>query len=223
MAKYKCKICGFVYDEAQGYAKDGIKPDTKWEDVEASWQCPLCAASKDDFELLKEESTETKDAPRAYVEFDEHELTEMNSSELGVLFSGMAKACSKQYLYEEFEAFDKLSKFFMASAKPVEAEKIETLIPLVLENLNKDYPMAAKIAEQEKDRGALRVCTWGERVTNMLSSLLARFEKQQEAMLENTGVYVCEACGFIFVGNELPDVCPVCKVPKSRMIEMGGA
>ena len=28
-----CVICGFVYDEEEGWPEDGIKPGTRWEDV----------------------------------------------------------------------------------------------------------------------------------------------------------------------------------------------
>lgn len=41
-------------------------------------------------------------------------------------------------------------------------------------------------------------------------------------MLTNTGVYVCTICGFIFIGNKLPTVCPICKVPNYKFEEIGG-
>ncbi|MCA1850818.1 MAG: rubredoxin, partial [Beggiatoa sp.] len=33
MKRYMCLICGFIYDEAQGWPGDGIAPGTRWEDV----------------------------------------------------------------------------------------------------------------------------------------------------------------------------------------------
>jgi rubrerythrin len=36
-------------------------------------------------------------------------------------------------------------------------------------------------------------------------------------MLENTNVYVCEICGFIYVGDTPPEICPVCKVPSLKL------
>jgi rubredoxin len=50
MKKYVCSVCGFVYDESLGYPEGGIAPGTKWEDVPADWVCPICGASKDEFE-----------------------------------------------------------------------------------------------------------------------------------------------------------------------------
>ncbi len=53
MKKYMCVICGFVYDEAQGYPEGGIPPGTRWEDVPETWQCPDCGASKSEFEMME--------------------------------------------------------------------------------------------------------------------------------------------------------------------------
>lgn len=43
--------------------------------------------------------------------------------------------------------------------------------------------------------------------------MLTRYEKEGEAILGNTGVYVCTICGFMFVGDSPPQICPVYKVP----------
>ena len=51
MKRYVCQLCGYDYDEAQGDPDNGIAPGTKWEDLPEDWVCPLCGASKDDFEL----------------------------------------------------------------------------------------------------------------------------------------------------------------------------
>lgn len=50
MKKYVCTVCGYVYDEAAGDPENGIAPGTKWEDVPADYQCPLCGVGKDEFE-----------------------------------------------------------------------------------------------------------------------------------------------------------------------------
>jgi rubredoxin len=51
--KWQCLICGFIYDEAEGWPDDGIAPGTRWEDVPDDWQCPECGASKSDFEMVQ--------------------------------------------------------------------------------------------------------------------------------------------------------------------------
>ncbi len=40
--KYVCDICGWVYDEDEGYPEGGIAPGTKWEDVPEDFECPVC-------------------------------------------------------------------------------------------------------------------------------------------------------------------------------------
>ncbi len=50
--RWKCQVCGFVYDEAEGLPEDGIRPGTRWQDVPADWSCPDCGARKEDFAVL---------------------------------------------------------------------------------------------------------------------------------------------------------------------------
>jgi len=51
--KYICVICGLIYDEKEGWAEDGIKAGTRWEDIPLTWCCPDCGAMKEDFEMLE--------------------------------------------------------------------------------------------------------------------------------------------------------------------------
>jgi flavin reductase (DIM6/NTAB) family NADH-FMN oxidoreductase RutF/rubredoxin len=52
MAKYKCTVCGYIYDPAVGDPDGGIKPGTPFEEIPDSWVCPVCGASKDQFEKI---------------------------------------------------------------------------------------------------------------------------------------------------------------------------
>ncbi len=51
MDKYVCAVCGYVYDPQQGDPDNDIEPGTKFEDVPDDWECPVCGALKDDFEI----------------------------------------------------------------------------------------------------------------------------------------------------------------------------
>lgn len=51
MAEYECKVCGWIYSEAEGAEEQGVAPGTKWAAVPDSFECPLCGAGKEDFEL----------------------------------------------------------------------------------------------------------------------------------------------------------------------------
>ena len=52
MDKYQCSVCGYIYDPEKGDPDGGIKPGTKFEDIPADWTCPVCGASKDQFNML---------------------------------------------------------------------------------------------------------------------------------------------------------------------------
>lgn len=47
--KYVCDLCGWEYDEEEGYPDGGIAPGTNWEDVPEDFECPLCSVGKDQF------------------------------------------------------------------------------------------------------------------------------------------------------------------------------
>ncbi len=47
MKKYRCIICGYIYDEA--------KEKVKFEDLPDDWTCPLCGSPKSAFEEVIEE------------------------------------------------------------------------------------------------------------------------------------------------------------------------
>jgi flavin reductase (DIM6/NTAB) family NADH-FMN oxidoreductase RutF/rubredoxin len=52
MAKYKCTVCGYIYDPERGDPDGGIKPGTSFEKLSEDWVCPVCGASKDQFEKV---------------------------------------------------------------------------------------------------------------------------------------------------------------------------
>jgi rubredoxin len=50
MKKYKCTVCGYIYDPMEGDSDGGIEPGTPFEDIPDSWVCPVCGVTKADFE-----------------------------------------------------------------------------------------------------------------------------------------------------------------------------
>jgi rubredoxin len=50
MKRYVCGVCGFVYDPAKGDPENNIPPGTPFENLPDTWVCPVCGASKDQFE-----------------------------------------------------------------------------------------------------------------------------------------------------------------------------
>jgi len=49
MQKYKCTVCGYIYDPAMGDPDGGVQPGTRFEDIPDSWVCPVCGAKKTEF------------------------------------------------------------------------------------------------------------------------------------------------------------------------------
>jgi flavin reductase (DIM6/NTAB) family NADH-FMN oxidoreductase RutF/rubredoxin len=50
MQKYKCTVCGYIYDPEKGDPDSGIKPGTPFEKLPDDWVCPVCGADKSLFE-----------------------------------------------------------------------------------------------------------------------------------------------------------------------------
>jgi flavin reductase (DIM6/NTAB) family NADH-FMN oxidoreductase RutF/rubredoxin len=49
LRRYRCPICGYIYDPAVGDAERGIEPGTPFEDLPSDWVCPICSVPKDSF------------------------------------------------------------------------------------------------------------------------------------------------------------------------------
>jgi rubredoxin len=52
--KYKCNVCGYVYDPEKGDSDGGIKNGTPFEAIPDGWVCPVCGAGKDMFAKMEE-------------------------------------------------------------------------------------------------------------------------------------------------------------------------
>jgi flavin reductase (DIM6/NTAB) family NADH-FMN oxidoreductase RutF/rubredoxin len=52
MAKYRCRVCGYIYDPGMGDPENGINPGTPFEEIPDSWVCPVCGAAKSEFEKI---------------------------------------------------------------------------------------------------------------------------------------------------------------------------
>jgi rubredoxin len=52
MKKYRCVVCGHVYDPELGDPDAGIAPGTPFERLPDDWKCPDCGAGKEDYEPL---------------------------------------------------------------------------------------------------------------------------------------------------------------------------
>jgi rubredoxin len=53
MTKWRCTVCGYIYNPEQGDPESGIEPGTTFEELPDDWVCPLCGATKDQFEKVE--------------------------------------------------------------------------------------------------------------------------------------------------------------------------
>ncbi len=236
--RYICMICGYVYDDA--------KEKVPFESLPASWKCPLCGAAKSDFK--PEDTTEAKPAakvepasqpakaaptteatksappPTAQINAPVNEgsdLKKLSPGQLSALCSNLARGCEKQYKPEEAGLFRELADYFASVTPAIDDASVENIAALLWSDID-NYSGLRAAADEASDRGAARVCVWGERVTRMLSSLVIRYLNEGEAMLANTNIWVCTVCGFVYIGDEAPELCPVCKVPAWKFEKIEG-
>lgn len=217
MSKYVCTVCGYIYDEAVGIPERGIALGTKWADLPEDWGCPLCKAPKSAF---KQEST-TENAKKEGIKVSQEDIMrEMTLAEMSALCSNLQKGCEKQYLVREAEIFHKLSVYYKTKAGVINDKSVSDLICQVSNDLEVGYSNANTVVDEKPDRGAKRALVWSEKVTRMLAALLAQYDKEKDSMLENTNIYICEICGFIYIGEVPPEICPVCKVPNKKLTKI---
>ena len=51
---YVCELCGYEYNPKIGDPDTSIAEGTDFEDLPADWVCPLCGATKEDFEAVSD-------------------------------------------------------------------------------------------------------------------------------------------------------------------------
>ena len=208
--KYICQICGYVYDDAKEKVPFAELPD--------DWKCPLCGAAKSDF---KPEANGDEKKVVTAIEPMEADLEKLSAGQLAALCSNLARGCEKQYKQEEAGLFKQLADYFTAVVPAVNDASVEKLAKELQTDAD-NYAAVRATADANADRGAARVCVWGEKVTRMLSSLVNRYLNEGEAMLADTDIWVCTVCGFVYIGETPPELCPVCKVPPYKFEKIEG-
>ena len=213
MKKYRCTICGYIYDEAV--------EKVKFADLPADWKCPLCGAPKEMFEEIIEEEKEeeTKDNLTNVVNSEEEEdLRLLSNYEISLICSNLAKGCEKQYLEEEEHLFKELASYY-ESKEDSNNGTFNDVLDKVNNDLN-ELSSAMDIASSVGDRGAKRVITWALKTSNVIKYIIENYQKNGVNYLKNTKIWVCDICGFVYIGNEAPSVCPICKVPSLKILEV---
>ena len=207
--KFICSICGYVYDESQ--------EELLFQQLPESWVCPICKADKSLFEKEEKEQIEAVENNISVEEDIEYSI-----GELAAICSNLQRGCEKQYKNEEAELFQILSNALTKQIEKEETISLSLLEQMIQQDLSQNYPALHSCAKEKEDRGTQRICVWGEKVTAILHSLIKRYQQNQGAFLKDTSIWVCSVCGFVYVGDQAPELCPVCKVPSWKFEKIEG-
>ncbi|MBR3552175.1 MAG: rubrerythrin family protein [Clostridia bacterium] len=209
MAKYKCKICGEIFDVPEG------EPAV----------CPRCKQSGDKLERLEDPK------PNKY----SGTQTEKN---LEAAFAGESQARNKYTYFASVakkEGYEQISALFLKTADNEKEHakmwfkelqgigKTPDNLKAAADGENYEwtdmYENFAQTAEQEGFADlAAKFRAVGEierHHEERYRALLKNVETAQVFEKSEVKVWECRNCGHIVVGVKAPDVCPVCSHPQS--------
>ncbi len=211
--KYKCKICGEVFD-----VKAGETP-----------VCPLCKASGNNVEPISETVSDKKDSKYAGTQ------TEKN---LHAAFSGESEARNKYTYFASVakkEGYEQIASLFLKTAENErehakmwfkELDGIgDTAANLLAAAEGENYEWTdmydgfAKTAEEE---GFPELAA----KFRLVGAIEKHHEERYRALLKNietaavfekseVKVWECRNCGHLVVGTKAPEICPACAHPQS--------
>ena len=170
--KYVCQVCGYVYDEEAEGVPFAELPD--------SWTCPMCKAPKSMFAPEESEERNVTAIQPASIDAD---MLQLSPGALAALFSNLARGAEKQYMEKEPVLFRRISEYFAAVVPSISDADINMLRAISAEDIDNAYPQTKAIASSKGDRGALRACTWGEKVERILQALLDRYRSEVNPFL----------------------------------------
>ena len=211
MAKWKCKVCGYVHEG---------------EELPADFACPICKQPASAFEKVEEAKADGKYAGTQ---------TEKN---LATAFAGESEARNKYTYFASVakkEGYEQIASLFLKTAEN-EREHAKMWfkelngIGDTAQNLKAAadgenyewtdmYEGFAKTAEEE---GFPELAA----KFRMVGEIEKHHEERYRALLKNVEtaavfaksevkVWECRNCGHIIVGTKAPEVCPVCNHPQS--------
>ncbi len=213
MAKYRCKICGEVFEVA-----DGETP-----------VCPLCGVDGDNLELVEEEAAPAGSSKYAGTQ------TEKN---LQTAFAGESQARNKYTYFASVakkEGYEQIAALFLKTADNEKehakmwfkelGELGDTAANLKAAADGENYEWTdmydgfAKTADEE---GFPELAE----KFRLVAAIEKHHEERYRALLNNVEtkavfeksevkVWECRNCGHIVVGTKAPEVCPACAHPQS--------
>lgn len=212
MAKFKCKVCGYVH-----------------EGDAAPEKCPVCKVPASKFEEIVEQPAEPKSIKGS--------KTEQNLLEA---FAGESMARNK-YTYFASRArkdgYVQMAEIFEETAKN-EQEHAKIWYKLLHGGSVADTPtnlldaasgenyewtdMYDRMAREAREEGFIEIAEKFEMVAAIEKEheeryrrLLGNIEEKRVFTRDGDAVWQCSNCGHIVVGKQAPEICPVCDHPQA--------
>ena len=212
MAKWKCKVCGYVYEG---------------EELPEDFKCPVCKQPASAFEKVEER----KDGGNLYA----GTKTEKNLLEA---FAGESQARNKYTFFATIaqrEGYEELAEIFLKTARNEQehariwyealghiGNSAENLLSAA-EGENYEWTdMYARMAREADEEGFHDIAETFRKVGEIEKRHEERYRRllndvKMKSVFEKSSVTVweCRVCGHIVVGTKAPEVCPVCKYCQS--------
>ncbi len=214
MTKWKCSICGYIYEG---------------EELPADFVCPICKQGADKFVKIEDTPAGKEKNPYAGTK------TEKNLLEA---FAGESMARNKYTYFAKVAqeaGFEQIAALFLQTAEnekehaqlwfkdlgelgdtaenllhAAEGENHEWTDMYVRMAREADAEGFHELAEQFRGVAAIE-----KRHEERYRALLHNVEAQQVFAKSEVRIWECRKCGHIVVGTKAPEVCPICKNPQA--------
>jgi len=96
-------------------------------------------------------------------------------------------------------------------------DNLQTVIEGETYEVEDMYPAFKAVAELQNEKGAVRTTGWALEAEKIHATM---YQKAKQAVekgkdIEVKTIYICKACGYTTEGEEPPEKCPVCDVPRN--------
>lgn len=214
MTKWKCSICGYIYEG---------------EELPADFVCPICKQGADKFVKIEDTPAGKEKNPYAGTK------TEKNLLEA---FAGESMARNKYTYFAKVAqeaGFEQIAALFLQTAENEKehaqlwfkalgelGDTAENLLHAAEGENHEWTDMYERMAREadaegfhelaEQFRGVAAI---EKRHEERYRALLHNVEAQQVFAKSEVRIWECRKCGHIVVGTKAPEVCPICKNPQA--------
>ena len=214
MSKWKCSICGYIYEG---------------EELPADFVCPICKQGADKFVKIEDTPGDKAKNPYAGTKSEKNLLEafagesmarnkytyfakvaqEAGFEQIAALFLQTAEN-EKEHAQLWFKALGELGDTAANLLHAAEGENHEWTDMYVRMAREADAEGFHELAEQFRGVAAIE-----KRHEERYRALLHNVEAQQVFAKSEVRIWECRKCGHIVVGTKAPEVCPICKNPQA--------